>query len=342
MASSKWKSSLSLLALALALNAHAQYVQHDLVSDGFAPAAHTDTNLKNPWGLAFSSTGPFWIANNGTSTSTVYNSSGTPFPVGNPLVVNVLPVDSAPTGAVFNGGTGFLVSKNGVSKPALFIFVSESGNISGWNPQVDSTHAIVMSSEGEESIYKGATISGNKLYVTNFGQGEVDVYNSLMQETLHFTDTTLPPGYSPFGIQALGHGIIAVTFALKNGHDDVKGAGHGFVDLFSEGGVLIRRFASHGALNSPWGVAIAPDNFGPASGRVLIGNFGDGRINTYSTSGVFLGPLRDAHNNPIEIYGLWSIKFGNGGLAGATNELFFTAGPNQEADGLFGGLTFGP
>src|SRR5689334_9916667 len=167
MASSTFKSSLSLLALTLALNAHAQYVQHNLVSNGYAPAAHTDANLQNPWGMAFSSTGPFWIANNGTSTSTLYNSSGTPFPVGNPLVVSVLPADSAPTGLVFNGGSGFLVHKNGVSKPALFIFVSESGNISGWNPQVDPTHALVMSSEGEESIYKAATISNNKLFVTN-------------------------------------------------------------------------------------------------------------------------------------------------------------------------------
>ena len=338
MVTSIYRRSTCLLAFACAVGAHAQFIQHNLVSDGFVSAHTIDGNLVNPWGMAFSPTGPFWIANNGTWTSTVYNSSGDPFPVGNPLVVFTPPSDTAPTGLVFNGGTGFTITKNGVTKPALFIFASESGRIEGWNPNVDPTNAVIMSNEGPEAIYKGAALVNNKLYVTNFGEGTVDVYNSLMQEIGHFTDHGLPTGYEPFGIQGVGHNIIAVTFALKSGKDDVSGPGHGFVDLFSEGGTLIRRFASHGVLNSPWGVAVAPSNFGPASNMVLIGNFGDGRINMFTQSGVSMGPLRDTHGNPIHNDGLWALHFGNGGLAGATNTLFFTAGLNDESDGLFGSI----
>jgi len=332
-----------MLALAIAVSAHAQYTQTNLVSDGFVPAAHIDPNLVNPWGLAFNSTGPFWIADNGPSVSTLYNSTGTPFPVANPLVVNVLPPDSAPTGLVFNGGTGFTVTKNGVTKPALFIFVTEGGQISGWNPQVDPTHAIVASDESDEgAIYKGAALMDNHLYVTNFTGGTVDVYNSQFHEFAHFTDSHVPAGYKPFGIEPIGNHMLAVTFALKSGDDDVAGPGHGIVDLFSEGGFLIRRFATGGALNSPWGIAVAPGSFGPASNKLLIGNFGDGRINVYSQTGVFMGPLRDTNGDPIVNDGLWSIRFGNGGLAGDTHTLFFTAGINGEQDGLFGGISLAP
>jgi uncharacterized protein (TIGR03118 family) len=328
-----------MLALALAVSAHAQYTQTSLVSDGFVAAKTIDANLVNPWGLAFNSTGPFWIANNGTSTSTLYNSSGTPFPVGNPLVVNVLPADSAPTGLVFNGGTGFTVTKSGVTKPALFIFVTEGGQIDGWNPAVDPTEAVVMHDEsGEGSVYKGAALMNNKLYVTNFTGGKVDVYNSGMSEIGNFTDANVPTGYAPFGIEPIGHNILAVTFALRSGKDDIGGMGHGLVDLFSEGGTLIRRFTTGGVLNSPWGIAVAPSNFGPASNMLLIGNFGNGRINAFTMSGVSMGPLLDDDNRPIHEFGLWSIRFGNGGLAGNTNQLFFTAGSNHESDGNFGSI----
>jgi uncharacterized protein (TIGR03118 family) len=343
MSTSKYRRSTCLLAFVCAVAAHAQYVQKNLVSDGFVSATTVDSHLVNPWGLAFNSTGPSWIANNGTSTSTLYNAAGTPFPVGNPLVVNVLPTDSAPTGLVFNGGTGFTVKKNRATKPALFIFATEGGQIDGWNPGVDPTHAIVMSDESDQgAIYKGAALMNNKLYVTNFSGGTVDVYNSLMQEIGHFTDHSLPTGYAPFGIEPIGHNILAVTFALKSGKDDVSGPGHGFVDLFSEGGALIRRFASRGALNSPWGIAVAPNNFGSASNDLLIGNFGDGRINVYTMSGVFVGPLKDTSGNAIQNDGLWSIRFGNGGLAGPSNTLLFTAGLNHESDGLFGSIALAP
>lgn len=343
MASSKLRCSASLLALAFAFAARAQYVQTNLVSDGFVPATTIDANLVNPWGLAFNSTGPFWVADNGTSVSTLYNSVGARFPIGNPLVVSVPPQESLPTGIVFNGGTGFQVKKNGVSKPALFIFVTIKGQIDGWNPQVDPTHAIVMSDESDEhSVYTGAALMNNKLYTANFSPGTVDVYNFLMQETMSFTDKTLPAGYVPFGVEPIGHNLLAVTFALSGGQDEVPGPGNGYVDIFTEGGTLVRRFASRGALNAPWGIAVAPGNFGPASNRLLVGNFGDGIINTYTMTGVFMGPLRDTHNHPIQNDGLWALKFGNGGNAGATNTLFFTAGLNDESDGLFGSIALAP
>jgi len=344
MESSVRRGSVAFAVIALAVVAQAQYVQQNLVSDGFVTANAIDPNLVNPWGLAYGPTGPWWISDNGPSVSTLYNGQGIPFPVGNPLVVNVLPPDSAPTGIVFNGGrfntaSGFNITKNGVKKPAVFMFATEGGQICGWNPQVDATNAITVTNEGDEgAIYKGAALLHDKLYVTNFGEGTVDVYDKTFHEIGHFTDPNLPAGYAPFGIEPTDHAILIVTFALKDGGDDKAGPGHGFVDFFSEGGTLVRRFASHGVLNSPWGIAVAPSNFGAASGNILIGNFGDGRINRFTNSGISLGPLRDNHNNPIHNDGLWGMRFGNGATAGATNTLFFTAGLNGEADGLFGSI----
>jgi len=329
--------SISALTFAIALTAHAQYFVKNLVSDGFTPAVTIDPNLVNPWGVAFGPTGPFWIANNGPSNSTLYNSAGMPFPLGNPLVVSVPPTDSAPTGLVFNGGTGFKITKNGVTGPSVFIFVTEGGQIVGWNPNVDPTNGVVATDESDEgAIYKGAAIVNNKLYVTNFSEGTVDYYDSNFKELGHFTDASLPVGYVPFGIENIGHNLLCVTFALRSGDDDVPGAGHGFVDIFTEGGFLVRHFASRGVLNSPWGIAVAPSNFGPASNMLLIGNFGDGRINAFSMSGQSMGPLLNEKNNVITHHGLWALKFGNGGAAGPTNHLFFTAGSNGERDGLFG------
>jgi len=339
MASLRIRSFICPAVFILAITAHAQYVQKTLVSDGIVPANTVDAHLINPWGLSFSPSGPFWVANNGSATLTVYDAHGTPVPIANPLVVGV-PSPGDATGLVFNGSAGFQITKNGVSKPAIFIFVTEDGRIEGWNPSLDATPAIVRVNNGANgSVYKGATISNDHLFVTDFTNGVVVAYNSSFQKVGQFTDPNVPAGYAPFGIESIAPGVVVVTFALRNGRDDVSGDGHGVVDLFSDTGKLIRRFATGGVLNSPWGIALAPSNFGPASNMLLIGNFGNGRINMFNSSGQSMGPLMDQSGHEIHPFGLWSIRFGNGGLAGPTNTLFYTAGPNGEADGVLGSIS---
>jgi uncharacterized protein (TIGR03118 family) len=261
---------------------------------------------------------------------------------------------SAPTGNVFNGTSDFVVHKNGLSGPSLFIFDTEDGTIAGWNPNVDLTHAVLAvdrSSTG--AIYKGLALgsnaSGNFLFATNFHAGVVEVFNAQFKLVGSFTDQALfhtcplpNQCYAPFGIQNIG-GLLYVTFALQDAakHDDVAGPGHGFVDVFDTNGHLIKRLASHGPLNSPWGLALAPANFGPFSNALLVGNFGNGHINAFNPqTNAFLGQLRDGGGRPIVIDGLWGLSFGNGGLAGPTNVLFFSAGIADESHGLFGSIKF--
>jgi len=344
----------SIVAVAQEHNASRRYKQVNLVSDIEGLAAVTDPNLVNPWGVAFSSTSPFWVSDNGTGVSTLYNGEGTPIP----LIVTIPPPSgstdtSTPTGTVFNGPAGFVVSKDGTSAPAFFIFDTEDGTISGWSPTVDLHNAVLVvdnsqpggvdgSTEG--AVYKGLAIAqtgnGSFIYANNFRDGIVEMYDADFHFVGSFTDPDLPPRYAPFGIRNID-GQLYVTFAEQGEgkKDDVAGRGHGFVDVFDTSGHLLRRFVSRGRLNSPWGLALAPANFGKFSGALLIGNFGDGRINAYDpVSGRFLGNLRNQHGQALSIDGLWTITFGNGGFAGSANELFFTAGINDEADGLFGQL----
>jgi len=344
----------SIVAVAQEHNASRRYKQVNLVSDIEGLAAVTDPNLVNPWGVAFSSTSPFWVSDNGTGVSTLYNGEGTPIP----LIVTIPPPSgstdtSTPTGTVFNGPAGFVVSKDGTSAPAFFIFDTEDGTISGWSPTVDLHNAVLVvdnsqpggvdgSTEG--AVYKGLAIAqtgnGSFIYANNFRDGIVEMYDADFHFVGSFTDPDLPPRYAPFGIRNID-GQLYVTFAEQGEgkKDDVAGRGHGFVDVFDTSGHLLRRFVSRGRLNSPWGLALAPANFGKFSGALLIGNFGDGRINAYDpVSGRFLGNLRNQHGQALSIDGLWTITFGNGGFAGSPNELFFTAGINDEADGLFGKL----
>jgi len=252
-----------------------------------------------------------------------------------------------------NNTPDFVVSKDSTSGPAFFIFDTEDGTISGWNPTVDLHNAVLVvdnsqpggvdgSTEG--AVYKGLAIAqtgnGSFIYANNFRDGIVEMYDANFNFVGSFTDPDLPPRYAPFGIRNID-GQLYVTFAEQNEEkkDDVAGRGHGFVDVFDTSGHLLRRFVSRGRLNSPWGLALAPANFGKFSGALLIGNFGDGRINAYDpVSGRFLGNLRNQHGQALSIDGLWTITFGNGGFAGSPNELFFTAGINDEADGLFGKL----
>jgi uncharacterized protein (TIGR03118 family) len=320
------------------------YTVNNLSSNVPGLAAHTDPDLQNGWGIAEPASGPWWVADNGTDKSTLYAADGTK----QGLVVDI--VNGAPTGTVFNGGSGFVVSANGKSGPARFIFASETGTISGWNPTVDATHSVVAVPPSD-AVYKGLALataaSGPQLYATDFVGGHVDVFNSSFGPgvaTGGFVDPNLPSGYAPFGIQTV-NGQLIVTFAKQQpgSEDEAHHQGFGVVDEFDTDGNLVSRIATHGQLNAPWGVALAPANFGPFSSDLLIGNFGDGQINAYAEqadgSWERAGGLRDSSGRTISIDGLWGIGFGNNGAAGPSTTLYFAAGPNDEADGLFGSIT---
>ena len=319
-----------------------KYTQTNLVSDIPGLAATTDPNLVNAWGIAFSSGSPVWIADNGTGLSTLYTGTGSIVP----LVVTIPPPGAAaPTGVVFNGGGAFNVTENEVTGSSVFIFDTEGGTISGWSPGVDLHNAIIaVDNSGAGAVYKGlaigSTSDGSFIYANNFNSGWVEMYDSKFQWVKNFTDTDLPRGYAPFGIQNI-NGKLYVTFALQDEdkEDDVAGPGHGFLDVFDLNGNKLKRLVSHGELNSPWGLALAPSNFGKFSGDLLVGNFGNGHINAFRiTDGAARGHMLRPAGKTLEIEGLWGLAFGNGAAAGPTNTLLFTAGPNDEADGLFGSI----
>jgi len=323
-----------------------RYQEMDLVSDVPGAAAHLDPNLVNAWGLTAGPTSPWWVSDNGTDVSTLYDGTGNAIPL-------VVKVPGAPTGAVFNGGPGFVVSHEGFSGTSLFLFATESGTIRGWNPAVpmSSTFSkrsfLVAARRGVDAVYKGLAIAtaseGDLLYATDFHNGRVDVWDSNFDRVHRhdFVDPGMPDGFAPFGIQALG-GNIFVTYAMQdpNSDDELHGPGLGFVDMFDPDGQFLGRVASRHALDAPWGLAWAPSDFGRFSNDLLVGNFGDGRIIAFApeASGGFerAGILRGPGGVPIVIDGLWALEFGNGGAAGPTNSLFFTAGPDDESHGLFG------
>jgi uncharacterized protein (TIGR03118 family) len=326
------------------------FVQTNLVSDSqiAASAAHTDPNLKNPWGLASSPTGPWWVANNHTGMSTIYDHSGNTF-----LPAVQVPgaggATGNPTGIVFNGGSEFQISANGKSGPARFIFVNEDGLISGWNSQVDSAHAVPSGAISQAGAsYKGVTLAqfaGNTyLYAADFHNGDIAIFDSSFHSVTmpgSFTDSKLPAGFAPFNVQNVG-GHVFVTYAMQDADkaDEVAGAGLGYVDEYSAGGKLMQRFQTGSFMNAPWGVVQAPKGFGKFTGDILIGMFGSGQIAAFNAqNGKFQELLRDVHDKPIQIDGLWALRFGNNGVAGDDHTLFFTAGINDEDDGLFGTLT---
>ncbi len=319
----------------------------DLIADRPGVAAETDPRLVNPWGLAFGPDTFFWIANNETATATVHDASGAAQPAASPLVVDIPPEGTAaPTGQVFNPSNQFVVTSGARSGPSRFVFASEDGSIAGWNPDVAPTKAVVAVGPSD-AVYKGlamATGPGGamRLFATDFAGARVDVFDGDFDRVDvgadAFTDPDVPDGFAPFGIAALA-GEIWVTFAKQDEEreDDVAGPGNGVVDVFDTSGALLRRFASRGVLDSPWGLARAPSDFGTFGDAILIGNFGDGLIHAFDAgSGEGLGALESAPGVPIRIDGLWSLAFGNGRMAGAPNELFFTAGPDDESHGLFG------
>jgi uncharacterized protein (TIGR03118 family) len=346
--------ALSILACASAANAqvdsaaaHQFYRAHALVSDGTIPADVTDPSLVNPWGVVFNPNGFVWVADNGTGVSTLYDGAG----ARQSLVVQIPPAKNGdglghPTGIVFNSSTDFAVSEGGISSASLFLFASEDGSISGWAPTVDLTHAIrAVDRSAQGAIYKGLALGGDGtrhlIYATDFHNGWVDVFDAHFVKVNRpgaFQDNSLPAGFAPFGIQNV-NGDIVVTYAKQDSdkEDNLDGPGLGLVDVFDARGNLIRRFATRGALNAPWGMAMAPASFGKFGGALLVGNFGDGAINAFDpVSGKFLGALRDAAGKLVSYDGLWGISFGSGVAGQATNALYFAAGPDDESHGVYG------
>jgi uncharacterized protein (TIGR03118 family) len=320
----------------------------NLASDVPGLARVTDPNLVNPWGVAYSPTGPFWFAENGSGVSDFLDGRGKLFS----LVVTVRSAahsGSAPTGTVFNSGAGFAISENGVSAPSRFLFVSEDGTISGWTAVVDPTRALVaVDNSSFGSVYTGLALAADPnghsfLYAADFRRGTIDVFDQSFRTVIRpgvFRDPNLPDGFAPFNIQNINKQLF-VTYARQNEDrsDAVAGAGQGFVDVYDTGGSLVRRFASEGELDSPWGLALAPADFGPFGSALLVGNNGDGHINAYDPgSGTFLGQIASEGGIPIAFPNLWALAFGNGHAGGDSETLFFTAGVGGDAHGLFGAI----
>ena len=313
----------------------------NLVSDQPGHARLTDKNLVNAWGMSHGPNTPLWVSDNGADVSTLYQGATSGAPVSAlPLVVSI--PGGAPTGQVFNDTKGFAVP--GTGQPALFVFASEAGAITAWNKAVPSTTSAVKVAAVHDAVFKGLALVhspfGPLLLATDFHHGRVDVFNSQFR-LLHvgrlFHDPRLPARYAPFNVaQIRGH--VFVTYAKQDAarHDDAAGPGHGFIDEYTSYGVLIRRFASRGALNSPWGLVVAPKTFGTFAGRLLVGNFGDGRIHAFSLrTGRMVGTMLNAHRHPIVIDGLWGLIRGDA-AAGGVNSVWFSAGPDKEAHGLLG------
>lgn len=330
-----------------------------------ANAQTVDGRLINPWGLALSPTSPIWVANAATGSSTVYDGNGKGQPVAAPRVValakSAAGADFSPTGLVYNGSADFVVAAAGKSAPAAFIFAGEGGMIAGWASSVDGTHALTMFADAAGAVYKGLAIahngSGNYLYAADFAKGKIDVFDASYQKQtpstsrFAFADANLPAGYAPFGIQAVKNGAggstqLYVSYAKQGAagsSDNLNGAGLGLVNLFDANGMLIKRLVDvGGALNAPWGMALAPADFGTLSNALLVGNFGDGRINAYDpASGAFVGTLGGASGTAFAVPGLWGISFGNDASNQPHNTLFYAAGTNGESAGVYGRIDLG-
>jgi len=338
----------------LTVNAASAFTKSNLVSSAAGMAVTTDVNLINPWGIVIAAGAPAWIANNGSNTSTVYDGTGTKL-APHPAIPTGMSGTGSPTGIVANGTTDFVITKGVATAASQFIFAGENGIIAGWANVVDPANAIIKYDDPNGAVFKGLAIANNGtanfLYAADFHNNKVLVFDNTFATTTvtgGFTDTTLPAGYAPFGIQTLqigGQTRIVVTYAKQDAtaHDHVAGAGLGLVNVFDANGTLIKHLIPvGGALNSPWGIALAPANFGTLSNQLLIGNFGDGIINAYDpATGQFAGALKDSTGNAIATSGLWGIAFGNGARNQPTTTLYFAAGISNEAGGLYGRIDLG-
>lgn len=327
--------ALGLLLVFASSAALAQYQLTNMASNQVGQARHVDPLLVNAWGLTYAPGSPFWISDNGSGWSTLYDSQGN-----RQSLQVVVPSASgqgpgSPTGIVFNGSQDFQVQ----GWPAVFLFATLDGTISGWAPQSNPNSAIIAVNKSGV-VYTGLAItsnaSGNVLFAADNANNKVDMYDANFNLTGSFTDPTIAAGFAPFGIQDIG-GLLFVTFASQSG------ASGGYVDIFSEDGAFLKRVTQGGPLNQPWGIAAAPKNFGTLSNTVLIGNNvnKNSTINAFNVlTGEFVGPVKDVNGKSIKVDQLWGIKFGGGNAAdGATNELFFTAGPNNNVAGTFGKVT---
>jgi uncharacterized protein (TIGR03118 family) len=314
-----------------ALPAPPGYALQRLVSDGGVPAQHRDRRLVNGWGLAAGPAGPWWTGNEANDSSTLYSGAG------RKQLLSVT-VAGGPTGIAYYGGKQFLVSAGGRTDPARFLYACEDGRIRAWTPTVPAGWSkqteTVVDDAGDAAIFRGVAIAGERLYATDFHNGRVDVYDAAWRRVRLpgvFVDRAIPAWYAPSGIAALG-GNVFVTYVWRapvNGNDAPTG---GYVDEFSRDGRLLARVARGGALNEPWGLALAPPSFGRFGGDLLVGNFGDGHVNAYRRGAkgwAFDGALDDAHGRPIAVNGLWGIAFGNGSTAGPVDTLFFASGPHE-------------
>ena len=319
------------------------YRQINLVSDLPGVALLQDTNLVNAWGVSFSPTSPFWVSANGTGKATLYSvtndASGSLQVTKRSLEVSI-PGEGNPTGQVFNNTTNF--------HGDVFLFVSEDGIISGWRGAL-GTSAEVLATR-TNAVYKGVTLvaapGGPVLLAANFSEGTVDAYDGDLKLIGQLSDSRAPAGYAPFNVQSI-EGMIFVTFAKQDAdkHDDVRGPGHGLIDVLDLQSQRFHRFVTGSdaggrlrAIDSPWGVALAPGRFGKHSDVLLVGNFGSGTIMAFNEHGRFEGFLESGLGKPVVIEGLWALTRGNGGSAGVPGKLYFTAGPDGESHGLFGSL----
>jgi uncharacterized protein (TIGR03118 family) len=329
-----------------------------------ATALTIDANLQNPWGIAVAPGSPFWISDNNNNLSTLYSGIGaneTQGVTGSASVGVAIPASAAgvqakPTGQVYNGNGGFMITTSMGQESALFIFDGEAGTIAAWAKDSGATAVTAyddgVANAGNHAVYKGlaiGTVGGaTYLYATDLHNNKVDVFDTNFSKPAamqgKFVDPNIPAGFAPFGIAAL-NGNLYVTFAKQDSamNDEITGAGLGYVDIFDFSGNLISQFASAGPLNAPWGIAIAPAGFGSLQGDVLIGNFGDGMINIFTPNGTALanaeGPLMSSAGQPFVFPGLWSLVFGNGDSDKPVTTLFYTAGFANQTDGVFGGIT---
>jgi uncharacterized protein (TIGR03118 family) len=350
----------------LTVTAPSAYSTTSLVTDvADGSALTTDGNLLNAWGVAVGPTSPVWVANNHSDTSTLYDGNGKPQPADQPVIVE-LPTNAAgtsfdPTGIVFNGTNDFVVTRDNQSGPARFIFDGEGGMIAGWSSAVDLHSAVITYVDQGGASYTGLAIanngSGNFLYATDFANRKIDVFNATFQkqpvtaDSFTFVDPDLPADYAPFGIQAIANGPnnsvqLYVAYARQEGPDnpdEVVGDGLGLVAVYDANGHFVKRLVSNGGkLNAPWGMALAPPDFGTLSDALLVGNFGDGRVNGFDpATGAFLGTIVNAQGQPFAVPGLWGITFGNGVANQARNTLFYAAGTNGEENGAYGRIDVG-